>query len=160
MKEQKENLLYGIVHNNKDKKKKQKIPLFTSWRLVIIPIIHIHGMCLFLTWRGSQGLRHGTHWWSIIGYWCSSHLHLFSTLSPRVRLIVFAGRGFWLNPGPSEAGFIMRYGDLKAFDVFPLPFHISLNLLSRRFVRLYCVSLREVFKLSLESSQEPLDIVQ
>ena len=55
---------------------------------------------------------------------------------------------------------MVRYGDLKTFDVFPLPFHISLNLLSRSFVRLFFVSLREVFQLSLELSLEFLDVVQ
>ena len=132
-----------------------------SWRLVIIPIIHLHGMCLILTWRGNQGFGHDTHWWSVIGYWCSSHLCLLSTLGPRVRQIILTGQGFiWSNPGPSEAALILRDGDLKAFEVSTPPLHIPLKLLLGRFHRLIFVSLREVFELPSEPSPELLNVVQ
>ena len=128
-----------------------------SWRLTIIPIIHLHGVCLFLTWRGSQGLRCGAHWWNVIGYWCSSH----SALGPGVRLIIIAGQGIiWSSLGPSEAVLILGDGGLKAFEVFPPLLHLPLYLLPGRFLRLVFVSPIEVLQLPSELSPELLNIVQ
>ena len=127
----------------------------TSRRLTIIPVIHLHGTCLFLPWRGSQGLRCSTHCWSVVSYQCSSH----SAFSLRVRQILFTGQGsFWLNLGPSEAGLILGDGGLETFKVSLL--HSLLHLLPGRFLKLIFMSLREVIKLSSELSLELPNMVQ
>ena len=109
--------------------------------------------------EGDRGMSRGTHWWSVVGHWCNSHLSLFSLLRTMIRGTIITGHGLLqLVPSPSEAGFLLGDGYAEAFEVFSPQVYLLLNP-PLRFEKFPFAILNEVVQLSLELSTVPPEIV-